>query len=318
MKPVLLGLLCGLVLGGTGMWFLQRPAPAPSSEADPKSEGGSKVGVRLTQDRQHNAGIVVAKPEATELPPVIKAYGRALDVGGLAASLAEISSAQAALLASNQERDRQKLLGQDGAVRALESAEAALGRDRAALELAQSRMWAAWGPTLCARADLAQLSRDFLGRKAGLIRVELSPGENLEKASSTVNITSIVGEYSWTAELIGPAPNVDLQTQGAALFALIRGDSPVPGAQLVASLVGVGPTRRGFKVPRVSVIQYEDKHWVYVKVNAEQFVRKPADIWRWQAETAIIGADLTPETEIIVVGAQQLLSEELKSLSSPE
>ncbi len=318
MKRFFPAVLFGLILAGALAWFFIPSRKESQPETKPVTTEKPSSGLNLSQEQQKAAGIAFAKPARAELEPEIKAYGRVLDASGLATAVAEFAAAQATFSASSKEFERQKQIGEDGAAKALEAAEAAQGRDRAAVDLVRAKLWANWGPDLCARADLAELSRSILLQQSALVRVDMNASELLKGKPGKVSVTSSSGGKQWEAEFVGSASAADLQAQGAAFFLLIRGSPPLPGTLVFARLRGQGQTQGGFRLPRTAVLQYEGKTWIYGHEGEEKFERKPVEVWRWEADSVLVVGNLDSEMEIVVSGAQQLLSEEMRTSNTPE
>jgi hypothetical protein len=319
MKKIFLGILIGVALGGAATWSWLRiaksePAEAPAAEAD-KHESG----LHLSKEQQVAAGLVVAKPERAEVAAETRAFGRVLDATPLATLLAEIETADSTVAASVKEWERLKSLGDNAAARILETAEAAMKRDRAAAESAHGRLVAGWGKAFAGRADLASLTRMMLAQEVALARADLPAGERLEGAPVAVRVAPVAGEASWQpAELIGPAPNADPQAQGQAFLILLRQHPPAPGTALTVRLNSGGTAGKGFLLPRTAVVQHERAMFVFVQTGDERFERKPVEVGLPQREGVFVKSGINADERIVMTGAQQLLSEEFKAANGGE
>ena len=60
------------------------------------------------------------------------------------------------------------------------------------------------------------------------------------------------------------------------------------------------------------MIRHEGKVFVYLQTGDETFVRKEIELERPMASGWFVHEGLKPQDAVVVVGAQQLLSEELK------
>ena len=319
MKKISFGMLIGFVIGAATTWFVLRHPAEMVSETQPAATQPHEAGLHLTKEQQASAGLLVAKPEAVELKPEARAFGRVLDAAPLAALLAEIQTVQSSLGATAKEFERLKSLGENASPRTLETAEAVMQRDRAALDSAQSRLLAGWGKPLTARADLAALTRSLLAQETALVRVDLPAGEILSSEPRGIRVAPLTGEApAREAELLGPAPTTDLQAQGQAFLALIRDKAPPPGTALAAWLVIDGVAQRGFRLPRTAVVQYESGLFVFVQTGNTEFERKRIAAASSQREGVFVTDGVVADDRLVMTGAQQLLSEELKGAGGSE
>jgi len=221
MKKVLLGIVVGVIAGAAVTWFLLRPpealAPKDSTAAKEPSSG-----IRLTSAQQSQAGILVATAERIERKPEVRAFGRVLDITTLITLLTELETSKAALAASAGEFDRLKTLGQNTSARALETAEAAAKRDRLLVASSQTRLLADWGQQLTSRGDLGALVQSLAKHETALVRVDVPAGEPMPFEPKTVRVAPLATpDAAHDAELIGPAPAADPQSQGAAFLVLV-------------------------------------------------------------------------------------------------
>lgn len=319
MKRILLGLVIGVVIGAAVSWALlhaRTPEPAEAQSAEPVPQ---EAGLHLTKEQQAVAGLVIANPEPAELGNEIKAFGRVLDATPLATLLAEIETADSEAAASAKEWERLKSLGENAAVRALETAEAAMKRDRAAAASAHGRLLGNWGKALSDRADLGSLTRRLLAQEIALARADLPAGKALSRSPAGVRVAPVTRETAFqAAEIIGFAPDTDPQAQSQGFLMLIPDRPPAPGTALTVLLTNGGATERGFLLPRSAVVQRESGMFVYVQKSEEQFELKPVQIGPQQPEGIFVESGIGPNDRIVTTGAQQLLSEELKAAGGGE
>jgi len=320
MKKLFFGTVLGLVIGAVATaLFMRHPAKAPESDEKPVTKEPVATGLHLTKEQQTSSGIAIAQPKPIELTPEVRAFGRVLDASPLATLLAEIATARSALTLSSREFERLKSLGENAAVRTVESAEATMKRDKIALESAQARMLASWGGALATRADLESLTSSLLTQESAVVRVAMPAGDALSAPPASIRITSTTGDGdSREAELIGPAPTADPQSPGPAYLVLVRGRTPPPGTPLTAWFSNGGAKQGGFLLPRGALIQYESAMFVFVQTGEESFQRKRVETSGAQREGIVVTNGVSAEDRVVVTGAQQLLSEEFKSTSSPE
>lgn len=358
MSKIILGVVIGLALGAAGvMTLVKYPGVAdflkPSEEAEEQEkqaeaetsfvqhEAGGQIAVKLDQETQSRIGLKTVALAAAQAPAEVRGFGRVLDPAPLAALVAEGASAQAALQASTKEYDRVKtLFAQDrnASARALETAEAAMNKDRIAVESVRLRLLAGWGQEVAGQADLPAFVASLAARQAALVRVDVPLGEHPKAPPTAVQIASMATpDERIDAQILGPAPSTDPQSQTEGYLVLVgasprarpdegqtqggqtQGSAPTPGAALIAYLIVPGPARAGVIVPREAVLRHEGETFVYRQTDAETFQRQAVALERPDG-AGWFSADqgLKAQEKVVVVGAQQLLSEELKGQGGEE
>jgi hypothetical protein len=320
MNKTILGIIVGLLLGA-GATFLAlhsngnsaAPEPAKAEASAPEPEPGT---LHIETDEQEKADIQVAQPVAMEYRAETKGFARVLDPATLAGEMADIESNAAPLDASTRQLARlQTLKASDNAsAQAIEAADAAMKHDQAQLTAARAKLLTEWGATLASRPDLAKLAAALLAREAALVRVDIPGGEKLPPEPWTLRVVPVQGEdEAMDVELLGPAPMVDAQAQGSAFIALLNRRPPPVGTMLVALITGSEEAQKGFRLPGKAVVRYEGDTFVYAQTNSEDFER-----WRVKlgAElrdgSVFITNGVTAHDHIVVKGAAQMLSDELK------
>jgi hypothetical protein len=369
-SKVILGIVIGLALGAAGMVLLVRyPEVAnlvKSSEGDQEQEpeaqaeesfvqreSNGQTVVKLDPNEQRLIGLKVAPLQAAQAPAEIRGFGRVLDPAPLAALVTEGATAQAALQASTKEYARVKTLfeqNQNASAKAFETAEAAMNKDRVALESVQLRLLAGWGREIASRQDvgspnamngvwkpLQAFVAALAARQAALIRVDLPLGDRPQTPPVDGRVAPVgVPENVIEAQVLGPAPTTDPQTQTEGYLLLVgagprarpdggqpQGVAPTPGAALVAYLAIPGPARSGVIVPREAVLRHEGGTFVYLQRD-DVFQRQAVTLERpigngWFSPVRANNySPLQPQAKVVVVGAQQLLSEELKGQGGEE
>ena len=94
---------------------------------------------------------------------------------------------------------------------------------------------------------------------------------------------------------------------------LVRGSSLRPGAVVTAWLGTLGPAENGVIVPRSAIVRHEGGAFVYVQSSDDAFERRRVELTRPTENGWFVDEPLRPGERAVVAGAQQLLSEELKS-----
>jgi hypothetical protein len=86
-----------------------------------------------------------------------------------------------------------------------------------------------------------------------------------------------------------------------------------PGTAVIGWLQIPGEAQRGIIVPRAALLRHEGEIFVYVQIDEETFQRSKINLDRPVETGWFVRTGLSPNDKVVIVGAQQLLSEELKS-----
>jgi multidrug efflux pump subunit AcrA (membrane-fusion protein) len=121
------------------------------------------------------------------------------------------------------------------------------------------------------------------------------------------------------AQLLGPAPSVDPQMQGRGYLLMVNPNPGlVPGAALTGYLSLPGEPRAGVLVPRNAVFRFDSATWIYHQTSDDTFVRESIVLDTPLSDGWFVEGELKPGDKVVSVGAQQLLSEELKGQGGGE
>lgn len=292
----------------------EKPA---AEESRVKRDEEGRVIIKMDDEVQGNIGVLVAKPAAAKLSPEVKGYGRVLDPTSLATLLTELATAQAAYSASSNELIRMKTLtGQGNASeRALQSGEAAARRDQLAIQSAKDRFSLLWGKQIADQPDLPAFVQSLTSLNAILVRIDLPAGEILKSPPAGARLETLSGN-SVEAEFLGPAPNVDAQNQGRGFIFLIKANALrlLPGEAMTGFLKIPGEPLAGVIVPKGAVVRTEGTGWIYIlNSGGDSFTRMPVSLDHPREAGWFVAHGVTTDDYIVVTGAQNLLSEELKA-----
>jgi len=228
--------------------------------------------------------------------------------------------AQIRAAVARKEYERLKLLAgpeKNVSEKALQAAEAnwqdAEADARAAadqLELQVVALRHEWGDAVAkwAANDAPQL-RDLLERSHCLVQLTI-PAGSAAPPPQGISLGLPDGRNA-QASFVSAFPRVDPRIQGRSfLYMLPSRGALAPGLSLVASFP-MGAVRKGVVVPSSAVLWSEGRAWVYEEVAAGKFSRLPVS-----TELPVEGGYLSPEgfapgDQIVNVGAQALLSEEI-------
>ena len=87
-----------------------------------------------------------------------------------------------------------------------------------------------------------------------------------------------------------------------------------PGMSLKATVPASESALNGTMVPITAVVWSAGKPWVYRQTEDTQFARRPLTLGQRVDSGWFVTGPLQPGDKVVVAGAQELLSEELKEL----
>lgn len=287
----------------------------PSSE--PQSSESVAGTVKVDPKVQALLPITTQSLVAVVAAPEMEAAGRVLDPTTLAALVNDLTSAEAALKASEADEARlRRLLASDNAsARTAQAAEASAAHDRSSVQSARDRIALTWGTAVLEVAQPTWV-QNLTTLKSAIVRFNLPPGESMAHPPAEARVVQIADETrSIDAHFLGFAPATDTQLQGQGLLYLIKINTlrVTPDAAVIGYLSQPGAAQRGVRVPRSAVIRHEAQSWVYVQRNATSFERVAASTSHAVEGGWLITAGLQAGDRVVTDGAQLLLSEELKS-----
>lgn len=331
MRNIILGIIVGLLLGGLGAWtYLKHhhEEKEPEKKEEKKEESRVQHGtngetfLKLDKETQQRCGLKIAAVESVEAKPEIKAFGRVLDPTPLATELIDINAAKAALDASRKEYDRLKVLhdqNQNISTRLLETSEAAVKRDALLVDAAQAKLRLSWGRAIAEQKDLTNLVDSLVSYRAALVRIDVPIGQGLATVPSEARIAPAASEGNLiSAKFLSPATSTDPQVQGQGFFFLVETNPPLPGAALSAWLTVDGKPKTGVLIPGSALIRFEGEIFVYRQKAEDQFEREEVKLEMPLKDGWLVTDDVAAGDKLVVTGAQQLLSEELKSRGGEE
>lgn len=298
--------------------------PAEESES-PKltRDAGGNVVIEIQEKAQEEMGMKVAKPAAAQMAQELKAFGRMVDPGPMSTIRTDFEAAKASYLASSNELARLQVLQAqgNGSARALQTAEAAAARDRLAIQAVRDRAVVSWGPTLAELPDLPDLIRSLTAGESVLLRVDLPAGVTIPSRPENARIVTLSGQTA-KARFFGNAPAVDPRWQGQPFLFLIKPPDTfkaVPGEAVTAYLELPGEPLKGVIIPREAVVRVEGEGWLYIQLpNKDSIKRVQASLDRPLEAGYFVIQGITAEDSVVVTGAQQLLSTELKAQGANE
>lgn len=295
------------------------------------TEDGFSV-VRLSPESQKASGIATASLVAARAEASAEVYGLVLNSvplfemrGRYLAAAAEIPGLRAISANNRAEFERLKKLFDDDrnvSERALLLAESQWHDSRARLAAAEQRaaslldeIRASWGPTVGRWAGEANSSPlDALaGQRASLITMTLPHDLEIAADRSVLKVAPVSRRSSARlVRFVGASPHGDATLSGISYLYLADDPELRSGMRLAGQVRIAGKVRDGVIVPASAVVWHGGKAWVYVKEDGERFARRPLASDREMGAGWFAGDGFGPESEVVVDGAQLLLSEEFK------
>lgn len=286
-----------------------------------RSDGGEVV-VKLEEDALERATLEFAAVKVVSLRPQARAYGRVLDPEPLVALHDELAGAEIAARNSGAQFERTRTLFEDdenASRRALEAAEAQLRTDENQARAIRNRIQLQWGEDIGAMKadDFNRLVQTLLARKASLIRADVPVGEGkwVEPPKEAEVLELSGGTNFVTARVLSRAPTANEALPGHGFLLLTPpGESAWrPGTRVTALLPLSVEPESGVLIPRSAVLRHTGETWVYVRAEPDKFLRRRITLVHPTAEGWFVREGVEPRTELVVAGAQALLSEELKA-----
>lgn len=315
MKKALLGIIIGVIIGGGGTWLLVRERKAAdAAAAAPAAPDESPL--HFTADQRKKSGIVLGKPTEMEVKPQFHAFGKVLDPTPLVSLFAELTTAKAQLAAAQKEFTRVKMLNENGgnaSTQAVEAADAAVAVAKAQMGSARARLVAGWGKTLADKAEQGWL-QELFDKGWELARIDFLPGESPESLPAKVQVSLLTDKsQTYEAEPVGPASTVDPQVQGMGFLVVLHDNSLPAGTSLESNITSDKPGEKMLTVPGDSVVYHQGSPWVYALGYKDTFERHLIELGAAVPGGYAVKSGVAADDQLVVAGAQQLLSNELQA-----
>ena len=301
-------------------------SPQPSSAAG----SGEPGTVRLTADQQHQIGLQTAVLEAATHPEQFRAYGAVLDVARItdltnsyANAQAQLQTAQAKFDVAKSAFERAQSLVHSAilAKRDAEAAEGTFRTDQASLNAAESQVKTLsatarqeWGPVI--GKGIVERSPEvvrLIERDQFLVQVTLPPGVVLAEPPRAALAQAPSRNANIDLQYVSPATRTDSRIQGLSYFFVASGDSGLLPGMNTTVYVPSGKTYEGVFLEDTAIVQWQGRSWVYLRAGPDTFKRHPISTDQPVSDDDYVVQDIPPGSEIVIQGAQVLLSEEAKS-----
>lgn len=305
-------------------------APAPSAPETQhvqrvQTVNGETV-VVVAPDMQRASGINAVPLAQATFQAERTAYATVIDLqplfdlgNRLAAARADRDSARAQVADSQAQVERAQVLYQDDrnvSEKSVQDARAVAQSDQAKLhaaEAAKSGVEASlrqqFGETLAnaAATPTSSLFRQLSHGLATIVRITLPAGDNVS-VPARLAIDDQNGQRI-AARKLSAAAQIDPAVQGASYFYLAEHAFPV-GTRTIAHLVLQGQNTAGLLIPDSAIVWYGGQRWVYIRTAADRFTRRLFPAAFATNEGIIATSGFHAGDDIVMRGAQLLLSEE--------
>ncbi|MGQ0441966.1 MAG: hypothetical protein ACT4OH_00750 [Methylophilaceae bacterium] len=308
------------------------------------SEKAGVSTVSLSPAVQKNSGITTTKVSPMLFKGEIKSFGNVISMDSLIEAKAKFLNLSAELTsvrASSHEKIKQyqrlTLLNTDDknvSDRAVQEAQALVNADEAkiaslALQIKnlQTSMKLQWGEALAKLAlpdKLPAHLEKLLNRTNVLLQVTLPINTPTPNLGDTIKITPLNEVITpIKAQYVSPAAQADSNGIGKTFYYSAPAELLRIGMRVnVEVTTAANENANGVVIPSSAVVWYAGIPWAYFKQASgtkelDEFVRKPisADT---EVDTGWFNQGLSVENEVVVSGAQLLLSEEFKYLIKNE
>jgi hypothetical protein len=324
-RLIAVGIAAALV-GALITYVIVRP-PAKEAGADEAKPDEQKISIQngeptinLDEATQQKIGLTAAPVSASTQSAQMQLFGTVVDVQELTSAASQIANARAQYdqatakgTYDRTELGRLRTLNADNknvSDRAVQEAASNVAADDAAIKSAAAAVDAAvnaarqrFGPLM----DNESLYQQIVAMRRALVQIAIP---SRTPAPRAIQIAAPDGTRIG-ADLIGIAPRVDPKLQGASYFYIAPGGKLSSGMNVTAHFAGA-QSMSGAMVPNDAVVSFQGRSWVYVKRDATHFSRREISVSAPVAGGFFV-TNIPPDTQVVINGAQQLLSEEMRS-----
>jgi biotin carboxyl carrier protein len=307
------------------------------------------AGVVVSQGNWPAVGAIVAEgARIGSVRPKLTAIDRLTLTERLGSTRAEADAARLSVTAAREEVNRLRQLNaenKNASDKALQESEARLGVEEAKLKTAQTAVQligAALQPESTAGAMPLEVRKggqvlevlvqpgESVESGQGLIRVgrfnrllarlHVPPGQEIDSSVWRVMVMPAGLEDEIPAERVALGATVDPRYQGQTLiFRLSSGRAVLrPGQAVSARLAIPRSSARGVLIPSRAILRFQGQSWVYLQAEPDEFVRRKLTLDHPVSGGWLATSGFQSGQQVVVSGAQILLSEEMKSQLEPD
>lgn len=290
-----------------------------------------RVNVQLPDPVQQHANIDLVRLEQGEHRNELHAIAQVIDTKPLVRLRSrireirtEIRMAETALQVSGQEYERLKLLHKEASnisERELQQSKLQWMSDGIELQGKRNKFddlndesIQTWGSELTAQIiNNSDIVKEIIERKLLLLLVTIENNQPLPENADTATITQHENPaFSSDAHFLARALHVDNKTLGQTYLFYTPATSLRTGQYVDAWITTDKNMLQGIYIPPAAVIWYVDKPWVYQKVGEHGFIRKEVKDFIITRQGWFVSNGFKDGDEIVLHGAQMLLSEEFR------
>jgi multidrug efflux pump subunit AcrA (membrane-fusion protein) len=287
--------------------------------------------ITLSTDIQKSSAIETLTLNPVSHQAEFIAYGKVLNIQSLLAlqhryllALTDQRSAQAKFKQSEQNINRQQDLYSSGvsSKRSLQEHQAQWQSNQAQVDAAHYQSTAIvdealllWGKELTDWAlsnDRSKLDA-FLSGRQKLLQITLPSHQHLTHTLRSIDVeVSGNRKKAHKAEFISPATHTEIVAQGESYFFQSSDKNLFPGMAISAWIPEQSTAMTGVLIPKSALIWYMDQALVYIKTTDTSFSRRVLNHYTPTADGYFVPDTLIPNQQLVISGAQMLLSEELR------
>jgi hypothetical protein len=301
-------------------------APAPAAQSQRVQTVNGETVVIVATDVQRASHLDVGSLATSVLQPESTDYATVIDLqplfdlrNRLAAARADRESARAQAEAARAQYERDRVLFEDDrnvSQKSLQDARAVMQTNQAKLQAAESAqinldatLRQQFGDALAsaATAPVSDLFQQVLAGRAVVLRVTLPANAG---APAHITVDGLDGHLV-SAHKLSASPQSDPAIQGNPYF--YAADSALPvGTRTTAHVSLVDKSTPGLLIPESAVVWYGGQPWVYVRTAADHFTRRYVPSALAADHGFVVTSGFRAGDQVVVRGAQLLLSEELR------
>lgn len=306
-----------------------------ASESDISENYTGFPRLEIEPELQHKAGIRVEQLQKTKLQSEIVAYGEVVNLKPLLQVRSEYLNAAAnfSIAEANLQQARQNLQrvrglhkNQAASTKKLQAEETLWESARAEhkaryyqLQAIEESAILSWGGPLSdwlLNPETEHFS-DLIKQQHTLLQVTLPPDEQLPVGVETIYVsTSGNRSDAKPVQLFSAAPHTDDVFQGETYY--FRADYKIRTGMHLTAWIPQLQISNGFLLPTTAVLRYLGQHYVYLKLDEEHFIRKQVQHLQKKDKAYFTQSGFSDGQWLVVLGAQMLLSEELRGLIPDE
>ena len=295
--------------------------------------------VQINVATQKNSGIQVEPLEPYDYQGSIKALGTVVSIQPLVdynsqyqALKTQLALAESTLPNHQLQYQRLKKLNEDDknvSDKVVQEANAVVVNNQAQIRATQNQIKALsdtivaqWGPHLAELVTQPQETsplRDMLLQRKVLVQVSFPLNYENPGKQSTIDIVPIHDYVKpITAQYISQSIQSDVSNIGKTYFYSAPADFLRVGMRVNVISGHINRSgHEGVRIPNQAIVWHAGLAWVYVRTKPDTFLRKPIAVTT-EVEDGWYDESLTAGSEVVMRGAQLLLSEEFKFLIKNE